>query len=166
MPATTDRRARLLAAAGRGVVAGLAGVAVMTTAEKAEQALTHRPNSYVPARALLTLLGRHPSDREHPWVANHAMHWGTGAALGALRGVWAAVGLRGPRAHLAHTAVRLSFDQTVENATGVGAPPRTWPVREQVVDVAHKAVYSLVTGLVAERLVAPELQSRRGTGSH
>ncbi len=164
---THPRRPRaLLSAAARGAVSGLAGVAVMTVAEKAEQAVTRRPNSYVPGRTLLTLLGRHPDDSERPLVANHAMHWSTGAVLGALRGAWAAVGRRGPRAHLAHTAVRLSFDQTMENATGVGAPPRTWPVREQVWDLAHKAVYSLVTGLVAERLVPPTLESRRGTTSH
>ncbi|SDQ69978.1 hypothetical protein SAMN05428996_2448 [Quadrisphaera sp. DSM 44207] len=156
----------LLRAAGRGVVAGLAGVAVMTVGEKAEQALTHRPNSYVPARALRTALGGHPDDRYRSLAWNHAMHWGTGAVLGALRGVWAAVGLRGPRAHAAHAVVRLAFDQTVENATGAGAPPRTWPVREQAWDAAHKAVYSLATSLVAERLVAPELESRRGTTSH
>ncbi len=94
------------------------------------------------------------------------MHWGTGAVLGVLRGVWAEVGLRGPRAHVAHTVVRLATDQTLENATGVGAPPHTWPVAEQVVDVAHKTVYSVVTGLAAERLVAPALASRRGTSSH
>lgn len=156
----------LLPAAARGAVAGLVGVAAMTAAEQLEQRVTHRPDSYVPGRTLLTLLGRRPSDAERPWVANHLMHWGTGAVLGGLRGVWAAVGLRGPQAHLAHTVVRLSFDQTLENATGAGAPPRTWPPREQMVDVAHKAVYSLVTGLVAERLVAPDLQSRRGRTSH
>jgi hypothetical protein len=138
----------------------------MTVTEKLEQRLTGRPNSYTPARALLTLLGRHPSDRDRPLLWNHAMHWGTGAVLGALRGVWAVVGLRGPRASLTHTVVRLASDQTVENTTGIGAPPRTWPMREQVVDVAHKAVYSFVTGLAAERLIAPQLESRRGTISH
>lgn len=148
------------------MVAGLAGVAVMTTGEKLEQLVTHRPNSYVPARALLTMLGRSPSDGDQPPVWNHAMHWGTGALLGAVSGVWAATGLRGPRAYLAHTVVRLAFDQTVENTTGVGAPPRTWPLQEQVVDIAFKAVYSIATSLVAERLVAPVLESRRGTTSH
>jgi len=160
-------RARaLLPAAGKGVVAGLVGVAVMTTAEKREQSITHRPNSYVPARTLLTLLGRHPSDTDEPAVWNHAMHWGTGAVLGALRGVWAAVGLRGPEAHLAHTIVRLSTDQTLENTTGVGAPPMVWPRDEKAVDILHKAIYSLVTGLVAERIIPPSLQSRRGLTSH
>jgi hypothetical protein len=94
------------------------------------------------------------------------MHWGTGAALGALRGVWAAVGLRGIQASLAHTVVRLATDQTLENATGVGAPPSTWPPAERIVDVLHKAVYATATGVVAERLVPPDLQSRRGRTSH
>ena len=74
--------------------------------------------------------------------------------------VGAAVGLRGPRRHAAHR-VRLSFDQTLENATGVGAPPQTWPPSEQVIDVAHKAVYSFVTGAVADALTDEEQALRR-----
>lgn len=166
MTSSAARPALLLSAAGRGAVAGLVGVAFMTAGEKLEQAVTHRRNSYVPARALLTLFGQQPRDRDKPVVWNHAMHWGTGVALGALRGVWAAVGLRGPRAHLAHTVVRLATDQTVENATGVGAPTHTWPVQEQIVDVLHKTVYSFTTGLVADRLIPARLESRRGRTSH
>jgi hypothetical protein len=161
-----DRSRILLAAAGTGALAGLAGVTAMTIGEKLEQALTHRPSSYVPARALLGLLGRPTADDEQPLAWNYAMHVGTAVAVGTLRGVWAALGLRGPRATLAHTVVRLAFDQTIENGTGVGAPPHTWPVTEQVVDVLHKGVYSLVTGVVADRLVPPRLDSRRGTESH
>jgi hypothetical protein len=166
MAAESGRLRALLPAAGIGVAAGLVGVAVMTGAEKLEQSVTARPNSYVPARTLLSLLGRSPADSDQPLGWNHAMHYGTGAALGALRGVWAAVGLRGPQAHVAATVVRLAVDQTLENATGVGAPPATWPRDEQLVDVAHKAVYAVVTGLVAERLIPPTLQSRRGVVSH
>lgn len=166
MPASPSRAAVLARAAGRGALAGLVGVAAMTAGEKLEQAVTHRPSSYVPGRALRTLLGRPTGDDVSPAGWNHAMHWGTGAVVGTLAGVWAALGLRGPRAHLAHTAVRLAFDQTVENATGVGAPPRTWPLDEQLVDVLHKAVYCFVTGTVAEALVPPALASRRGRTSH
>ncbi|WP_210504111.1 hypothetical protein [Nocardioides xinjiangensis] len=163
---TSDRNSTLRAAAARGAAAGLVGVAAMTVAEKLEQAVTQRPSSYVPARALLTLLGREPSDRDTPATWNHAMHWGTGALLGALRGVWAAIGIRGSHANATHTVVRLAFDQTVENATGVGAPPASWPSPERRVDVAHKTLYSFVTGLVADRWIAPRLQSRRGVTSH
>jgi hypothetical protein len=72
-----------------------------------------------------------------------------------LRGIWSAAGLRGVRASAWHTSVRLAVDQTLENVTGVGSPPWTWSRRDQVVDVAHKAVYSLATGAVADRLVPP-----------
>lgn len=155
-----------MAAAARGAAGGLVGVAVMTGGEKLEQLVTGRPSSYVPARALLTLLGRLPTDDDRPDAWNHAMHWGTGALLGALRGVWAATGIRGVEANVAHTVVRLSFDQTVENATGVGAPPSTWPPSERRIDIAHKAVYSFVTGLVVDRWVRPQLESHRGVRSH
>jgi hypothetical protein len=138
----------------------------MTAAEKVEQAVTGRPNSYVPARALLALVGRSPRASERPQTWNHAMHWGTGVLLGVLRGVWSATGIRGIEATVTHTVVRLAFDQTVENATGVGAPPTTWPRRERVIDLAHKAIYSVVAGAVADRLVAPTLESGRGTVSH
>ncbi len=137
-------------------MAGLAGVAVMTAGEKLEQQLTHRPDSYVPARTLTALItGRRLPESVRPPVRNHLMHWGTGAALGALRGIWSAAGLRGWRASAWHTSVRLATDQTLENATGVGAPPWTWSRQDQVVDVLHKAVYSAATGLVADRLIAP-----------
>jgi hypothetical protein len=148
-------------AALRGALAGLVGVAVMTAGEKAEQALTGRPDSYVPARTLTALTtARRLPESSRPPVRNHLMHWGTGAAVGALRGLWAASGLRGWRASAWHTSVRLATDQTLENATGVGAPPWTWSRRDQVVDVGHKAVYAFVTGAVADRLVplAPDRQ--------
>jgi hypothetical protein len=147
-------------------VAGLAGVAVMSLGERLEQRITGRRSSYIPARTLSTLLRRPRSEVDRPVLLNHAMHWGTGAVVGALRGVWAVTGIRGPRASVAHTAVRLAVDQTLENATGRGAPPDTWPVGEQVVDVAHKAVYSAVTGLVADAWIRPALTSRAGRRSH
>jgi hypothetical protein len=135
-------------------VAGLAGVAVMTLGEQLEQRLTHRPDSYVPARTLTALTtGRRLPETARPLVRNHLMHWGTGAAVGALRGIWSAADLRGVRASVWHTAVRLAVDQTLENVTGVGSPPWTWSRRDQVVDVGHKAVYALATGAVADRLV-------------
>ena len=156
----------LARAAALGAGAGLVGVAAMTAGGKVEQALTGRPNSYVPARALLTLVGRPAADNERPVGWNHAMHWGTGALLGALRGAWAVTGMRGPVMNAWHTATRLAFDQTVENLTGAGAPPPTWPLQEQLVDVLHKAVYSAVTGLVADRWIPPVLESARGRSSH
>jgi hypothetical protein len=133
-----------------GMASGVAGTAVMTLAEQVEQRLTRRPDSFVPSRTLQRLLGRaRPRD---DWALNHAMHWGTGISVGALRGIMAAAGLRGPWASAMFCVVRLTTDQTLENATGVGSPPWTWPRDELVVDVGHKAVYAFATGAVADAL--------------
>ena len=57
----------MAAAAARGAAAELVGVAVMTVAEKLEQSVTHRPDSYVAGRTSMTLLGGHPGDVDRPW---------------------------------------------------------------------------------------------------
>ncbi len=67
----------------------------------------------------------------------------------------AAANLRGPRATMMHAPLRLTWDQTLENLTGVGAPPWTWPRDELVIDVLHKTVFSLATGAVADALIEP-----------
>ena len=138
-----------------GLLAGAAGVAAMTLAEKAEQAVTKRPNSYVPARTLLTLLGRKPAPGSRPLLTNWTMHWGQGVLLGALRAFMAREGVRGPVGSFLFMNARLATDQTLENATGVGAPPWTWPRDEQVIDLLHKAIYAFVAGAVADALVQP-----------
>jgi hypothetical protein len=85
---------------------------------------------------------------------NLAMHWGQGVLLGAVRGLMAEHGMRGPIGSFLFMNLRLLNDQTLENITGVGAPPWTWPIDEQWIDLLHKAIYAFTTGVVADRLVA------------
>jgi hypothetical protein len=142
----------------RGLLAGAAGVAAMTLAEKLEQQFTARPDSYTPAHTLERLLGEpHKPDSKRLWM-NWTMHWGQGILLGAVRGLMAERGLRGPFASFLHLNLRLLNDQTWENLTGAGALPWTWPVDEQVIDIAEKGVYAFVTGAVADQLIP----SRKG----
>lgn len=126
----------------------------MTVAEKLEQRLTGRPNSYVPARTLAHLVEL-PSPDADRWARNMAMHYSTGVLVGTLRGVMSAANLRGPLASLMHAQIRLSIDQTLENATGVGTPPWTWPRGELAIDLLHKSVYAFATGVVTDALVSP-----------
>jgi hypothetical protein len=148
-----------------GLVAGLAGVAAMTLAEKVEQMITGRPDSYVPAHTLERLAGLpHKPDRQRLGL-NWTMHWGQGILLGMVRGWMAAKGLRGPVGSFMFMNLRLLNDQTLENATGVGAPPWTWPRDEQVIDLVHKGIYAFAAGAVADRLVAgPPRQPVRREG--
>jgi hypothetical protein len=150
----------------KGAVAGLVGAAVMTAAEKVEQRVTGRPDSFVPGRTLSALLGRRLPETAKPFARNMVMHYGTAAALGTLRGLWSEIGLRGPVWTAAHAVVRLSTDQTLENATGVGAPPQTWSTQEHVVDLLHKAIYSAVTGLLSDALVPVRVRPLPGRHSH
>jgi hypothetical protein len=145
--------------AALGVLAGTGGAVAMTVAEKLEQRITGRPDSYVPARTLERLLGLDHVRGRRARRRNLAMHVSQASLLGALRGVMAGAGLRGPWSSLLFFAVRLTNDQTFENATGVGAPPWTWPRDELVVDLVHKAVYAFATGAVAD-----ELANRWGPG--
>ena len=136
-----------------GIIAGTVGVAAMTAAEKVEQLFTRRPNSYVPAKTLAALVGRDARAYDHNRTWNWVMHWGQGMLLGAVRGVMAEKGIRGPVGSLIFINLRLLNDQTLENATGVGSLPWTWPVDEQVIDLTHKAIYGFTTGIVADRLI-------------
>ncbi|MFE6333537.1 hypothetical protein ACFVP3_00160 [Streptomyces sp. NPDC057806] len=138
----------------QGVVAGTAGVLVMTLGEKAEQRLTGRRDSHVPARTLERLTGMREYPERQPVPVNLAMHAGQGVLFGVLRSVMSHVGLRGPWASGKFAVVRLTSDQILENATGAGAPPQTWPRGELVVDLLHKTVYAFATGVVADALAA------------
>ncbi|WP_204059544.1 hypothetical protein [Microbispora corallina] len=137
-----------------GLVAGLTGAAVMTLGEKIEQRFTGRPDSKVPGRTLQRLLRVCEVSPRWGRVLNVAMHAGQGALMGVLRAAMAHAGLRGPWASAMFTAVRLTNDQLLENATGVGAPPWTWPRDELAADVLHKTVYGMATGVVADALAA------------
>ena len=142
-----------MSAAVKGLAAGFAGVAVMTAGEKLEQAFTHRPNSFVPAHTLERVLGLQQKPDAERLFLNWVMHYGQGALLGAVRALMAERGFRGPVGSFMLMNLRLLNDQTLENATGVGAPPWTWPVDEQAVDLLHKAVYAFATGAFVDRLV-------------
>ena len=139
-------------AAWQGVVSGLAGAAVMTASEKLEQRLTGRPDSHVPGLVLARLAGLPERSGEQSRALNLAMHYGQGAVAGVVRSVMAQAGLRGPVASSKFAVLRLTNDQVLENATGVGAPPQTWPRRELAIDLLHKTVYAFVTGVVADAL--------------
>lgn len=137
-----------------GMLAGAAGAAAMTVTEKVEQRFTGRPDSFVPAVTLGRLLGISDDRSEHSVALNLAMHFGQGALVGIWRAAMAEGGLRGPLASTVFTGFRLTNDQTLENLTGAGALPTSWPPKELLVDVLHKAVYAFTTGFVADRLAA------------
>lgn len=139
---------------GNGLLAGFAGVTVMTIGEKIEQCITGRPSSYVPGHTLERLLGLPQKPDSERFLLNHTMHFGQGMIAGCIRTSMAVYGIQGPVSSFIFTFIRLLIDQTLENVTGVGALPWTWPWNEQVIDILHKAVYAFVTGAVSDYLIS------------
>ncbi len=118
MSTTKGRGPQLASAALRGAGAGALGVAVMTASEKVEQSFTHRPNSYVPGRALMTLLGRHPDDTVRSPC-------GTTRCTGAPGSSWEGFAASGRRSGC---AVRVLTSPTPSCAWPPTRPWRTPPV--------------------------------------
>ncbi|PYH42150.1 uncharacterized protein BP01DRAFT_359765 [Aspergillus saccharolyticus JOP 1030-1] len=123
----------------------------MTVGEKIEQYFTGRPNSYVPGHTLERLLSLPARPDSERFGLNMAMHYGQGAAAAIIRALMSANGIRGPFADFMFISIRLLIDQTLENVTGVGALPWTWPVNEQIIDILHKGVFAVVTGYFTDR---------------
>jgi hypothetical protein len=148
-----------------GMIAGLAGTVAMTLSEKIEQALTGRPNSFIPAHAMERVLGLPTKPDKDRRVLAWVAHWGLGVLPAALRGIMAEGGMRGPLASGMFFVTRLTTDETMENVTGVGKPPWAWPPKLAAIDNLHKAVYAFATGAVADRLAStPPPLARRGGG--
>lgn len=122
----------------------------MTLGEKIEQSFTNRPNSLVPGYTLRALLGLPRLPETEMWSWNMAMHYGQGALIGGVRGIMSLYAISGPFANFMFTGMRLLNDQTLENWTGVGAPPWTWPKSEQWIDVLHKGVFATATGVLCD----------------
>jgi hypothetical protein len=95
----------------------------MTAAEKVEQFFTGRQNSEVPGKTLARLINAKPQTQRELWGLNMAMHYGQGAAAAVIRGIASYYGMRGPFTDFMFVGLRLMIDQTLENWTGVGAPP-------------------------------------------
>jgi hypothetical protein len=124
-----SERVRMTNGVMYAMLAGFAAVAAMTATDKLEQWLSGRLSSL------------------------------EGIVLGAVRGCMAERGLRGSVASFLFMNFRLIKDQTLENVTGAGSLPWTWPVYQQWIDLLHKGVYAFVTGLAADPLLAMKGQA-------
>ena len=141
---------------GRGVAAGLGGAVVMTAFQRlVEMPLSGREESYQPAELVERLTGAKPGQPNRRRL-NYAVHFGVGAAWGAVHGAVAHTGLRGPRAVAAVFGTLWPADVTTMALLGLGEPPWRWSGRDLAVDVVDKLVLAAATG------AAFEILSRRG----
>jgi len=129
--------------------------------------LPRRPRTVHPAERTPVDPAQFASSRDHPPLeSGDAGLCIRTSASSAVRAWMARRGLGGPVGSFLFLNLRLLNDQSLENATGVGAPPWTWPRDEQAIDLVHKAVYAFVAGAVADRLVGDSRAGGRQKGGH
>jgi hypothetical protein len=146
-------RNELLGNIGRGMVAGAVGTAALTLSETLEMAVSGRPASSVPGQVGAALLPNHdPASAADVARLNGPVHWGHGIAMGALRGVLGAAGLRGRSATVAHFGLLWGGDAALYRALGIADAPWHWSADELATDLFHKGVYAAVTGAVYDSL--------------
>ncbi|KAI9696281.1 MAG: hypothetical protein M1836_005834 [Candelina mexicana] len=134
-----------------GLGAGAVGVAFMTVANKMEQLITGRPNSYVPGHTTGNLF--RISRNQSPDGLNHLHHWGLGLITAPVRAIMAYNGMTGPYASFIFMAFRLTVDEVLENYAGTTPLPWTLPIMDQTIDLLHKFVFAFVSGYVCDRTI-------------
>ena len=144
---------------GRGVVAGVAGTAVMTAFQRlVEMPVTGRSDSFAPAHFAERVLPVHPRSPAGRSRLNTATHVALGGTWGAAYGIAARRGLRGQRAvHVVFAAV-YAGDVLLNTALGLYRP-RTWSRQDLLVDLVDKYVQAQATGAAFDRLLDPARSS-------
>lgn len=156
----------LLRGTRNGVIAGFVGTVAMTVSERAEQAITGRASPDTPARTLERFLGLSTKqDHRRRWFSLFA-RLGLGTFPAALLGIMAERGMRGPAASAMFFATRMTTDETLDNVAGADGPTWWRPTESTVLGTLHKAVYALVSGLVADRLAEASPSRAQLGGGH
>lgn len=132
------------AAVGKGLFAGVAGTAAMTTSSTLEAKLRGRGASSTPAQAAQKVLGVEPIDEGSEPRFSNLVHWGYSTVWGGARGLLAA-GPSGPTATAAHLGAVWGSEQIMLPALEVTPPLTEWGVEEIATDALHHLVYA--TGL-------------------
>jgi len=146
-------------AVGKGLVAGVAGTALMTLASTIEMKLQGREASSAPADAAAKVLGVEPKGDAEKARFSNVVHWAYGTSWGALRGVLGAAGLAGPAAAGTHFAAIWGGGLVTLPALGVAPPVKEWGSRALALDAFHHVVYvagvSLAYGALDRRSCRP-----------
>jgi hypothetical protein len=150
----STRANTLVAAIGRGLLAGVAGTAAMTVSSTLEARLRGRAPSSAPARATAKVLGIAAfEDAVAEARFNDLSHWGYGTGWGLVRGLLGATGLRPWTATLLHGGAVWGSAQVTLPALEVAPPAVFWPKEEIAIDLFHHAVYAAAAG-AAHALIA------------
>jgi hypothetical protein len=137
---------------GRGIVAGVAGTAVMTAFQKfIEMPITGREESYAPANFAAKILPIDPKGVQERQRLNWVTHFALGAMWGTAFGLAGRAGLHGQKAVAAVFATVYTGDVLLNTALGL-YQPSSWSGRDVAIDVIDKLVQAEATGAIFDRM--------------
>jgi len=140
---------------GVGLIAGLAGTAAITLSQMIEMKIRDRKESTVPADAASKALDIEPKEGKKQQFS-HRVHWMYGTSWGIVRGLLAAVGIKGWAATGLHGAAVLGTAMVIEPALKVAPPVTEWSKEDIIMDVVHHAIYAIAAGLVYDAVVGED----------
>ncbi|MDP8931727.1 MAG: hypothetical protein M3O70_24960 [Actinomycetota bacterium] len=148
----TKKKASLVSSLVRGVLASVAGTAVMTAFQKlVEMPITGRDESDAPAQFVEKIL---PIGSHEPLThrqVNYIAHFGIGTLWGTAFALAGRLGLHGQKAvHIVFPTV-LTSDILLNIALGL-YKPTTWSKQDWGVDIVDKYVQAQATSAVYDRL--------------
>ncbi len=151
----SSKQASTAAMIGRGILAGVAGTAVMTAFQKLiEMPLTGREDSYAPADFTQRVLPVRPVSAQARNRVNYVTHFSLGGMWGTAYGMAASAGLRGQKA--VHTVFAAVYTSDVLLNTALGLyKPMQWSVQDWAIDIVDKYVQAQATGAVFDRFLDP-----------
>jgi len=148
----TNNGTTLAGAVGRGMIASVAGTAVMTAFQKlVEMPLTGRADSYAPASFAEKVLPLRPSSDAGRKRLNYVTHFALGTMWGSAFGVAGHAGLRGQKAVAVVFGTVYTADVLLNTALGL-YKPTSWTKQDILIDVGEKLIQAEATGAVFDRL--------------
>jgi hypothetical protein len=141
---------RFATAVGRGLLAGLAGTAVMTLVQMLEMKLSGEPSSDTPAKAVEKVLDLEPRNARAEQRLTNLVHFAYGTGWGAVRGLLPlAVGRFATQSHL---LMVWGAGLAMLPALRLAPPVFQWSNKQVGRDFVHHAVYAFATGVTYDWL--------------
>lgn len=129
---------------GLGMAAGAVGTLVMTVGQAIEIAITDRPPSATPAKAVEKLTRIELATADDEQRASTPIHWAYGTILGGLLAALDRV--PEPARTGLFFASAWGGSAVLLNALGLAQPPQNQKPRDLVTDIGHHAVYAISAG--------------------
>lgn len=143
---------KIALALGKGIIAGLAGTAVISISQMIEMKITGREPSDTPAEAVNKVLNVEATDEEHKDQFVQEVHWTYGTLWGLGRSALDLAGVRGWAATTAHWGAVWGTEMVMLPSIDVAPPVKKWGGKAIAKDGMHHLFYAIAAGLVYDAL--------------